>query len=88
MKEVQGIISVIIPAYNEAKRIALNLEEAIKTFDDFGCKYEIVVMDDGSKDKTYEEALKIAERYPTVTVKKNQRNFGKGRALKKGMWFD
>lgn len=80
-------VSVVIPAYNEAKHIAHNLKEVIHAFDSFGYKYEIIAVDDGSKDNTYHELHKIAKQYPQVIVKKNLRNFGKGRALKKGVRF-
>lgn len=76
-------VSVIIPAYNEARHIADNLREIIRVFDGLGYRYEIIVVDDGSNDRTYEEASKV----PGVIVKRNMRNFGKGWALKKGVRF-
>jgi glycosyltransferase involved in cell wall biosynthesis len=72
-----------MPAYNEAETIRKSLEETIRTFDDFGCDYEILVIDDGSTDNTLAEALKVADGNPRVKVKRNLENFGKGRALKK-----
>lgn len=76
-------ISVVIPAYNEADHIVNNLKEVTRVFNGFGYKYEIIVIDDGSKDGTYDEARKV----PGVIVKRNMRNYGKGRALKKGVRF-
>lgn len=76
-------ISVVIPAYNEAGHIANNLREVMRVFNELGYKYEIIVVDDGSKDSTYEELQKI----PNIIVKRNMRNYGKGRALKKGVRF-
>lgn len=80
-------VSVIIPAYNEADRIAHNLKEVVRVFDSFGYKYEIVVVDDGSKDNTYQEVHRLSRQYPQVIAKRNMRNYGKGRALKKGVRF-
>ena len=66
-------ISVVIPAYNEEKRIGSVLSEVKKT------GLEIIVVDDGSKDG----AAKIAKKYtPYVLVHKI--NLGKGAALKTG----
>jgi len=84
MKNIQEKVSVIIPAHNEEGRITGNLEETIKTFDEFNCPYEIIVIDDGSTDGTYEEVLKLTRRHKHVIVQKNWENYGKGRAIKKG----
>lgn len=87
MRTLKEKISIIIPAYNEASHIAANLEEIIRTFNDFGCRYEIVIVDDGSRDGTFEELKKTAKKHSHIIVKRNQRNFGKGRAIKKGVRF-
>ncbi len=87
MKTLNAKVSVIIPAYNEGSIIKMSLEETVKTFEDFGCDYEIILMDDGSSDNTLAEALKVAERCPKVKVKRNLENFGKGRALKKAIRY-
>lgn len=84
MKDLDGKVSIIIPAYNEADHIVASVEEAVRTFDDFGCDYEIIVVDDGSKDDTYEQLKKVASRHKHVLIKRNRSNYGKGRALKKG----
>ena len=84
MKNLDGKVSVLIPAYNEAHHIKASIEETIKTFDDFGCDYEIIIIDDGSSDDTFEFATEISNKHRHVMVKRNLSNFGKGRALKKG----
>ncbi len=87
MKDLKGKVSVIIPAYNEGAVIKNNLLETMRTFDDFGCDYEIILIDDGSTDNTLAEALKVAEKNPHVKVKRNLVNYGKGRALKKSIRY-
>jgi len=87
MRNLKGKVSVIIPAYNEAGRIEASLEETIKTFNEFGCRYEIIVVDDGSGDDTLTKLRNFAARHPQVIVTENKTNFGKGRALKKGFRF-
>lgn len=85
MRNLKGKISVIIPAYNEGSHIEANLKEIICTFEDFGCKHEIICIDDGSTDDTYKQFKTIAEGHPQVIVRRNMKNYGKGRALKKGV---
>ncbi len=84
MKNLKGKVSVIIPAYNEAAVIADSLKETVKVFDDFGCGYEIIVVDDGSADDTYQSALKVASKHRNIIVKRINKNRGKGRGLKVG----
>ncbi|MFH1856884.1 MAG: glycosyltransferase family 2 protein [Candidatus Omnitrophota bacterium] len=83
MKTLNAKVSIIMPAYNESSHIITSIQETIDTFEQFGCDYEIIVMDDGSKDDTYEKARNFAAEHLRVCVKKNQTNFGKGRTLKK-----
>ena len=74
-----------MPALNEASHISCSIEETARTFDGFGCQWELVVIDDGSSDDTYEKALQLKEKYPQLIVKRNPFNRGKGRAIKKAM---
>jgi glycosyltransferase involved in cell wall biosynthesis len=74
-----AVISVIIPAYNEEKAIGNVIEETIQIMDSLGLPYEIIVVDDGSTDRTRE----VASRYK-VRVLSNAKNRGKGYALRRG----
>lgn len=67
-------ISIIIPAYNEALRIEATLQ-AIPP------QYEIIVVDDASKDDT----IRVVEKFPHVILLKNEVNRGKGYSVKRGM---
>ncbi len=71
------MISIIIPAYNEEQ----NIEKAVKEMKKLNLKekHEVVVVNDGSTDKTTEKAKKA---YQVVTYKQNQ---GKGYAMRKGI---
>lgn len=75
----QPVISVVIPAYNEAKTIGNVLSDTTSTLERMGMPYEVFVVDDGSVDGTRE----IATRYK-ATVLFNGRNHGKGYTLRKG----
>ncbi|MEM3697191.1 MAG: glycosyltransferase family 2 protein [Candidatus Bathyarchaeia archaeon] len=74
-----AVVSVVIPAYNEEKTIGNVIEETLQVMDSLGLPYEIIVVDDGSTDRTKE----IASKYK-ATVLSNGRNQGKGYALRKG----
>lgn len=87
MKEVKRKISVLIPVHNEVKRIAHNLRETRETLDDLGCNYEIIAIDDGSSDDSYQVLQALKEEIPQLIVGENSRNFGKGRALKKAFKY-
>jgi len=80
-------ISIIMPAYNEAGRIASSIEETTRTFSNFGYSWELIVIDDGSTDDTYERASALCAKYPQLIVKKNPYNIGKGRAIKKAAHY-
>jgi glycosyltransferase involved in cell wall biosynthesis len=73
--------------YNEAERIRNNLLEVKKTFDDFGCSYEIVAIDDGSTDDSRAVLESLCKEIPNLLVQKNSHNFGKVRALKKAFKY-
>jgi len=73
--------SVIIPAYNEEERIHNTLNKVIAYFENFKKEYEIIVVDDGSKDNT----SKVVEEFQTVKLIKQEKNTGKGAAVRKGM---
>lgn len=83
MKNLDGKVSIIMPAYNESDHIVTSLQETVDTFEQFGCDYEIIVMDDGSLDDTYQKAQNFSADCGKICVRKNQTNFGKGRSLKK-----
>ncbi|MDD5618290.1 MAG: glycosyltransferase [Candidatus Omnitrophica bacterium] len=84
MMDIKGRISVIMPAFNEAEVIKKNVLETINTFKSFGDDFEIIIIDDGSSDNTWQEINDLANKYPQVKVTRNMQNYGKGRALKKG----
>jgi len=69
-------ISVLIPAYNEEEKI----EDTIKSIRELEGVYEVVVVDDGSIDNTYQKASNLATK--VIRLEQNQ---GKGTALNRGL---
>lgn len=78
-------LSFIIPAYNEAQRLAPSLQKALQYFDSQPYSVEILVVNDGSKDSTSRVAGDIAQKDPRIKVLEQPRNMGKGAAVRRGM---
>lgn len=78
-------LSVIIPAYNEERRI----EKTLLSVNDYLSKqsydYEILVVSDGSRDKTVDVVSGLAGRISGLKVIDNKENHGKGWVVKQGM---
>jgi len=77
-------LSMIMPAYNEEKRIEGAIEAAVKVLEGIGLNYEIVVVNDGSSDETAKKVLKCAKKYNAVKLVSYNENRGKGYAIKEG----
>ena len=82
MKNLIETISIVIPAYQEVKTIGNLLTSVLKVTQTLGCKYEIIVVDDGSNDRTGEEAMKAGAKVLTHPYNK-----GYGASLKTGITF-
>lgn len=77
-------LSVFFPAYNEEKNIALTVEKAKKVLENLKIKkWEILIIDDGSTDKTGEVADMLVKRNPHIRVI-HKSNGGYGTALRAG----
>lgn len=78
-------LSVVIPAYNEAERIAESLIAIFKFLDGWAVRMEVIVVDDGSADATPTLLERFAADHPTLRVMTNPRNLGKGASIKRGV---
>ncbi|WP_446809137.1 glycosyltransferase family 2 protein [Methylomonas sp. 2BW1-5-20] len=79
------VLSVVIPAYNESIGIERAVTEIISIL--LGCEteWEIVVVDDGSRDDTYQKICRLAQSEPRIKAISLSRNFGKEAALFAGL---
>ena len=75
--------SVVIPAYNEAQRLPPFLDTVVAYFEGRDEPYEVVVVDDGSRDGTSDVVQ--ARRYTSVRIVRREINGGKGIAVRTGM---
>ncbi len=78
-------LSVIIPAYNEAKRLPLTLIDVDKYLSQTKFPYEIIVVDDGSKDDTATVVGKFIGLVKHLRLISNEVNKGKGGVVRQGM---
>jgi dolichyl-phosphate beta-glucosyltransferase len=76
-------LSVIIPAHNEENRLPGTMEQVQRFLEGQPFTSEIIIVENGSADKTYEIAQEFAERHARVRVTRSER--GKGAAVKRGM---
>lgn len=78
-------LSVFFPAYYDEKNIEKVVEAAIKVLEELKLKdYEVIIIEDGSPDKTGEVADKLAEKHSKVRVIHHEKNMGYGATLKDG----
>lgn len=78
-------LSVIIPAYNEAKRLPLTLIDIDKHLSEQEYSYEIIVVDDGSTDATAEIVNRFKPLIDNLKLIQNKDNRGKGAVVRQGM---
>ncbi len=78
------MISVVIPAYNERENVTPLYEKLVEVLKDIGREFEIIFVDDGSTDGTFEVLKNIAEKDRRVKVIKFRRNYGQTAAIYAG----
>jgi len=78
-------ISVAMPAYNEEENIAGMIEDVVTVMEPRFDDYEIIVVDDGSRDRTAEVVREMITRYPQVRLVQHPVNQGYGAAVYTGL---
>ena len=76
MQEQNILLSVIVPIYNEQEVITHFLERALNVLTLNFNWFELILVDDGSTDKTVELCLPYIEKYPQIRILKFSRNYG------------
>jgi glycosyltransferase involved in cell wall biosynthesis len=80
-------LSVFFPCYNEEKNIQKTVSKAVLTLKKVAQKWEIILIDDGSKDNTAKVLQKIKKQYPKqIKIITHNPNRGYGAALKSGLY--
>jgi len=78
-------LSIVIPAYNEEKRIPKTLERVLDYLEGREYFSEVIIVDDGSTDRTREVSVRILTDRVPIRIHANSSNKGKGSAIRKGM---
>lgn len=78
-------LSVIIPAYNESKRLPLTLIDIDRRLSERDYEYEIIVVSDGSRDETADITERLSHVIKNLRVIANKENHGKGWVVRQGM---
>src|SRR5713101_6024372 len=79
------LISVVIPLYNEGSHLRELLADLKRALQDVGCRFEVVLVDDGSSDDTWTKVKDEARILPDLRAIRLSRNFGKELALCAGL---
>lgn len=79
------MLSVIIPAYNEERRLAPTLEKIFKYLKTRRRPFEVLVVDDGSRDATAPLVRRLAKKYKGLRLVMNGGNRGKGASVRHGV---
>jgi dolichyl-phosphate beta-glucosyltransferase len=78
-------LSIVIPAYNEEKRITATLESIFEFLKNRSRKFEIIVVDDGSSDNTAAIVENLKDIHPELKLVRNGVNRGKGFSVRNGV---
>jgi len=84
-KARSGSVSVVVPAYNEASCIERTVTDIHRFLSGNFREFEIIVVDDGSTDDTYNIASGFSEKIENLRVLRNGKNCGKGYSVKRGV---
>jgi glycosyltransferase involved in cell wall biosynthesis len=77
-------ISFVFPCYNESLNVGGMIEQAVKTGEEYGADYEVVVVDDGSNDNSADIVKGWSGKNSRVRLVQHPRNLGYGAALRSG----
>ena len=80
-------VSVLVPAKDEAENLPLFMEQAAAAFADSAVRFEVVVVDDGSKDATWAVLERLREQYPFLQAVRHRTQRGIADALRTG-WLN
>jgi dolichol-phosphate mannosyltransferase len=79
------LFSVVIPARDEEESLPSTVEDIVTTFNAAGVPHEIVVVDDGSRDRTWAVLQELKTKFPTLAPVQNTGQNGFGRAVVRGL---
>jgi glycosyltransferase involved in cell wall biosynthesis len=78
-------ISVVVPLYNEEENIDVLFSRLLAVLEALNTSYEVICVNDGSRDNTLKNLVEYHQRYPQIKVVNLSRNFGKDIAMSAGI---
>ena len=85
MVELDGMLSIVMPAYNEEKLIYQSIMKTLDIVSGFVREIELIAVNDGSKDNTKAEILRAVRKDKRVRLVTSDKNRGKGNAIISGV---
>lgn len=82
-----NLISIVIPVYNSENTLSELLERLTKTISTLNYNFQIILIDDGSKDQSWNKIEDLFTKYPAITALRLTKNFGQQAALLGGFKF-
>lgn len=84
---MEKLLSVIIPAYNEELMIEKTADRIAEILEEAAIAYELIFVDDGSKDSTWDRITEAQGKNPSVRGIRFSKNFGKESAIFAGLYY-
>ena len=84
MSDIKQLISIIIPVYNESESIGFLLDEVINVMSCHQFNFELIVVNDGSKDNTQQLLKELTLKTKELSVISLRKNYGQTAAMSAG----
>ena len=84
MSDINQLISIIIPVFNESESIVFLIDEVISVMTDNKINFELIVVNDGSKDDTHQVLKKLTLKITELSVICLRKNYGQTAAMAAG----
>ena len=82
---MEKLLSLVVPAFNEEEAMEQSFERTYRAMSSIGYPFEIIYIDDGSRDRTWEIISRLAREHEEVRALRFSRNFGHQLAVTAGM---
>lgn len=80
-----SLLSVVLPSYNEEEMLSVTAGRLSRLLQEEKIEYQLIFVDDGSRDRTWDRICEVAEKDPDITGIRFSRNFGKEAAVFAGL---
>ncbi len=80
-------VSVVIPVYNEVENVKLLADSILRVMTGLGRTFEIIFVDDGSRDGTHQALRGLADEDPRIKAVRLRKNYGQTAGLAAGFWY-